>query len=229
MLAPPTKFPRDMSAYCGSKDDLTTDHIPPKSLFPKPRPSNIIAVPACRKCHFDTSEVDEYFRLMLLVREDVGEHPKAQANLDPIFRSLKRKEAEGLRKSFSQSIFMAELHSASGLYMGEHPAYKVDMNRIRSVIERIVRGLYFAETRNPLGRNNQVLVYTDEDLRKVPTDSLEKLGETILEPLAAMVPKGIDDNMFFYRHFIADENPSYSVWGMNFYGRVSFLCRTAPC
>jgi hypothetical protein len=227
MLAPPTKFPRDMCAYCGSKDDLTTDHVPPKSLFPKPRPSNIITVPACRKCHFDTSEDDEYFRLMLLVREDVGEHPKAQANLDPIFRSLKRKEAEGLRKSFSQSISMVELHTTGGLYIGDQPVYNVDMTRIPSVVERVVRGLYFAETCNPLGRNNKVLVYDDEYFLKRP-ESCKWAEKKIVLPLATIVPKGIDDNMFLYRHFIADENPSCSVWGMSFYGGVSFLCCTVP-
>ena len=37
--------------YCGNTEDLTKDHIPPKTLFPKPRPSNLITVPCCKNCN----------------------------------------------------------------------------------------------------------------------------------------------------------------------------------
>jgi hypothetical protein len=50
-------------AYCGSTSELTDDHIPPKNLFPKPRPENIITVKACKICVKDTSKDDEYFRM----------------------------------------------------------------------------------------------------------------------------------------------------------------------
>jgi len=37
--------------YCGKKLPLTKDHIPPKNLYSKPRPSNLITVPCCEKCN----------------------------------------------------------------------------------------------------------------------------------------------------------------------------------
>jgi 5-methylcytosine-specific restriction endonuclease McrA len=54
-------------AYCGSPTDLTRDHVPPKNLFPLPKPVNLITVPACKKCHSETSQDDEYFRVKILL------------------------------------------------------------------------------------------------------------------------------------------------------------------
>ena len=57
--------------YCGREAQLTSDHIPPKNLFPKPRPSNLITVPSCKRCNRSASKDDEYLRLVLVMREDV--------------------------------------------------------------------------------------------------------------------------------------------------------------
>jgi 5-methylcytosine-specific restriction endonuclease McrA len=60
-------------AYCGDVGIITRDHVPPKGIFPKPRPANLITVPACSKCHSQqTSRDDEYFRNTLNVREDLS-------------------------------------------------------------------------------------------------------------------------------------------------------------
>lgn len=50
---------------CGSTDDLTRDHIPPKCFFPEPRPVNLITVSCCRTCNQSYSEDDEANRLWL--------------------------------------------------------------------------------------------------------------------------------------------------------------------
>ncbi len=222
----PKNYPRDICAYCGSGDNLNSDHVPPKNLFQSPRPSNIITVLACPSCHSGTSKDDEYFRLKLCLRDDAGEHPKAQANWESIFRSLNRKEATGLRKSFLADFRPVHLHTPAGLYIGSRLGYDVDMTRIRRVVERTVRGLYFTEYCKPLGLNNAVKIYANEDLQNESADVLEELNQTILLPLAAMPPKVISDNVFFYRFHIASEKPVYSVWGLSFYTHVPFLCIT---
>ncbi|CAG1770649.1 hypothetical protein BAC3_01229 [uncultured bacterium] len=221
----PTNFLRDMCAYCGSRDNLDSDHVPPKNLFLKPRPTNIITVPACPVCHSGTSKDDEYFRLKLCLRSNASEHPKAKAIWNSIFRSLNRKEATGLRSSFLSDIRRVRLHTQAGLYIGSTLAHDVDVNRIRRVVERTVRGLYFAESCNPLGLSNEVSIYTNED---ISADKLDELNQTILTPLAAVAPKVIGDNVFLYRFHIENENPVYSVWGLSFYAKVPFLCFTGP-
>src|SRR5471030_1318304 len=86
--------------YCGATDDLSDDHIPPKNLFPKPRPLNLITVLACRvKCNGSASMDDEYFRHCLCMSEKVGRNPEAAKNRPAIFRSLENPKAPGLKKA----------------------------------------------------------------------------------------------------------------------------------
>jgi hypothetical protein len=51
--------------YCGINEANERDHIPPKSFFPEPRPSNLITVPSCSKCNRDYGKIDEIVRNLL--------------------------------------------------------------------------------------------------------------------------------------------------------------------
>jgi hypothetical protein len=189
----------------------------------------IAAVSACPSCHHSgTSKDDEYFRLKLCLRNDAGEHPKARANWDSIFRSLNRQEAVGLQKSFITDFRAVQMHTSAGLSIGRRLGYHVDMTRIRKVVERTVRGLYFVESCRPLGLGNGIRIYANEDLENESAEVLNELHKTILQPLAATSPKVIGDNVFSYRFQIISENPIYSVWGLSFYAHVPFLCLTGP-
>lgn len=118
----PKNLPRGICAYCGSSENLTDDHVPPKNLFRKPRPSNLISVPACPFCHSETSKDDEHFRIKVCFRDDAGDHPSANGNWDSIFRSLKREQAVGLRKLILSDTHYVQLKTSSGLYLGRRLA-----------------------------------------------------------------------------------------------------------
>jgi hypothetical protein len=228
MRAPPTAYSRDTCAYCGSKEDLNTDHIPPRNLFPRPRPSNLICVSACPRCHKNTSLDDEYFRMKLCLKDDIGELPTARANWDAIFRSLRRSQARGLKQSFLNDIREVNARTPSGLHLRKHLAFDVDLARIRKVVRRIVRGLYFAEAGTPLGSGAEVDVHCNEDLEDQDARLLEDLKETILMPLAAQVPTLIGEGVFSYRFYIAEPDPEFSVWALTFYEYLPFLCLSGP-
>lgn len=53
----------DRCFLCGTTGNLTREHIPPKNLFPKPRPSNLHTVPCCEPCNNGGSKEDEYLRV----------------------------------------------------------------------------------------------------------------------------------------------------------------------
>lgn len=224
----PKGYPRNVCAYCGGSDRLTKDHIPPEQLFPSPRPANLITVSACQHCHSDTSKDDEYFRLKLCLKEDAGDHPSARENWPAIFRSLNKTEAVGLRKGFLGDLRTVQLRTPAGIYLGPRLSYSVDLGRIRRVVERIVRGFYFAERCVPLGLSKEVRVHTNEDIQQEPQEVLSELTKNILAPLAAQAPKIIGDNVFSYRFYVLEENPVHSVWGLSFYAAVPFLCFTGP-
>ena len=66
--------------YCGKIRTITDDHIPPSSIFAKPKPNNLITVPSCHYCNQGSSKDDEYFRLTLTIRKDVSQHPDVLMN-----------------------------------------------------------------------------------------------------------------------------------------------------
>ena len=79
--------------YCGYVGEMTSDHVPPQCLFGPPRPKLITV--RCWKCHKATTKDDEYFRLMLTMRDDVFDHGDVQKVLPAVFRSLQKKEQLG--------------------------------------------------------------------------------------------------------------------------------------
>ena len=75
--------------YCGRLNPTSVDHVPPRSLFAKPRPSNLVTVPSCEPCNIGASQDDEYFRLTIALRHDLDD-PDADAAMDAAVRSLSR-------------------------------------------------------------------------------------------------------------------------------------------
>ncbi len=215
-------------AYCGSADGLTDDHVPPKNVFPKPRPNDLITVPACATCVAGTPKDDEYFRLKLCMSEQVGTDANARRNRDTIFRSLQRPEAIGLKTAFVSDIRTVRLRTAAGLDVGTRLAFDVDLGRVFRVVERTVRGLFFHQTQRRLDANYDVRIFSDDTVTDNPADVLEELRDTILIPLAQKLPTVIANGAFHYRFHITDEDPNVSVWGLSFYQRVPFLGLTGP-
>jgi hypothetical protein len=81
--------------YCGSENDLTVDHVPPKLLLARPYPPNLLTVPACMTCNQSFQKDDEYTRTMLSIDVRAAKNPTAQSNLPAVLRSLQRPDARG--------------------------------------------------------------------------------------------------------------------------------------
>jgi hypothetical protein len=161
------------------------------------------------------------------MRNGVVSNPDAHNTWNVVLRSLSRSQATGLRKQVLSDFKFINLQTRSGIYLGKRIGYEVDTNRIRSVVQRIVRGLYFIESGNPLGLENDVRVFDEEDLQGQSSEFLQQLKQNILNPLSNLKPKIIGNNVFLYRFYIIKEKPLFSVWGMAFYGRVPYLTITA--
>ncbi len=108
--------------YCGCAKADTADHVPPKLLFPVPRPSDLITVPCCRACNSSFQRDDQYLRAALLLRRDIADEPEAQAIMEAFFRSLERPQSYGFGKSFFDTMHMAEFRTTGGIYTGRIPA-----------------------------------------------------------------------------------------------------------
>src|SRR3990172_12080089 len=122
-------------AYCGmSNVKVTRDHIPPATLFAKPRPTNLIRVPACEKCHdSQTSLDDEYFKLIMSARIDTHEHPDARKGWKKELERLRNPFRQGLRNLFISRFGTIDLYTKAGLYIGKTGVMKdVDIARLCS-------------------------------------------------------------------------------------------------
>lgn len=219
---------RDRCVYCGSKSKLTRDHVPPRSLFGTPPPENLITVPACTTCHSGTCKDDEYFVSHLALREEAYQNSHARDATQRFMRSLVKREQSGLRKAFFKNLFEVPHITPAGLYLGKRGGFNVDLVRLSRVAARIVRGLFYHETKNRLPRNCNITAWAEDGLVDLPSDVAESLRQTIVLPLLGQPVKSIGTGTFEYRYQLDRDEPYASGWLLSFYGSTAFLCLTVP-
>ena len=201
---------------------MTKDHIPPKSLFAKPRPNNLITVPCCLDCNQRWTMHDEYFKLMLLMRGDVSSHPEAIRLQPSIIRSVYRPEMNGLLRSIGEGITEVELHTRSGIYLGPATAYKVWLERLSAVGARIARGLFYHEKGYALPGEYAVIGVTEPFANAPNPDDLSQRMAAVL----SVEPKIFGKGVFSYQAYFIKTNPNLSQWYFEFFETVSFFCIT---
>ena len=144
--------------YCGTRGVVTSDHVPPKCLFPPVTRVNLITVDACSVCHDEFKLDDEYFRVTLAIRDDLPDGPEAQFLREQTKKTLRNPAAYGFGAAIRAATSKVERHSAGGIYLGKVTALKVDAVRVTRTAERIVRGLYGKFFRSPLPATYDVTV-----------------------------------------------------------------------
>jgi len=129
--------------YCGRTAKLTKDHIPPRRLFGKLPVAQLITVGCCSDCNKAASKDDEYFKLNLALKNEIREEPDVQEIIPSVLRSLQREEARGLRTTFFSGVEEIELKSADGLFVRHRATFRVDLERLSRVPNRVVKGLFW--------------------------------------------------------------------------------------
>lgn len=209
--------------------ETSNDHIPPKNLFPSPRPSNLITVPSCKECNQKASDDDEYFRLVLSIRSDTSEHPDVSKNMDKLIRSLQKPEKKGFRGLLLDSLSRVDSYTPAGIYLGKTDACLVNMKRVNDVIKRITRGLFYKEKGRRLPDNYIVWACCIENIiyehpQLLPTFMMKDI---IISTLQSK-PLIIGNNVFkYWCKFVIDEENS-SALVLSFYNKVYFLSLTMP-
>lgn len=216
--------------YCGSKEKLTHDHIPPKNLFPRPRPSNLITVPSCRNCNNTISEDDSYFRDMVIMRHDAGDHPEAKKVFNKsVFKSLKRSQSKRYTQRLINSIYDVSLYTEAGIYVGRRGAYNPDYDRLYRVTSRVIKGLYWFNQGVALPDYCLVKCYNDSELDNIThQDTLDRFvnlyGPIMREPANENIGNGV----FEYWFRSATDVDHTTAWVLRFYESVVFCCFTRP-
>jgi len=201
--------------YCGRERFLTRDDVPPKNLFPKPRPKNTITVPACEECNGSYKLDDEYFRLVIADANDPRLSPENSNHL----LEAKRKLFSARKIGAAKGLLLDRLDRRNGLLT-------VDWPRVERVVERIVRGLFFHRVGVRLRDTYAVFIWSD--WLKQGTEhgadrrtALEEFHRSFLDP-----PTRIGNEVFEFR-FLGDNVDRYgSAWHLLFYGHRSFIAAT---
>lgn len=204
--------------YCQTVGPLTDDHVPPKLLFPKPRPSNLVTVPACFPCNNGASLDDAYFRLNISLRENAGEHPEAEQIWKAALKDLSRDEAAGLRELFFDDMRRGYAKT------GNPRAYSPDTKRLLRVMSRTAKGLYFAHTGVAIPRNTMAFALSDERVAASPqADFRAQVGNVSAALRAAPIKIG---GAFEYAYKLFSEEPYASVWALRFFDDSEFIVMT---
>jgi hypothetical protein len=205
----------DICAFCG-EPAVTDDHVPPKCLFPKPRPGNLITVRACKTCNEGTKLDDEYFRDATLTGIDEQRFPEAMAlSLRKIEDMGTDPKKRGYGWATYQSVRNVEVHTEAGIYIGDAGARELDLDRMRKTIEKCVRGLYFHHYQERIPDGYE---FTIEHHQHLKPDAIEEIHSRF----AGRPIRGIGNGAFIYA-FMRVQDTHQSMWLLEFYARHSFI------
>lgn len=202
--------------YCGSRKDLTRDHVPPKCLFATP-PQNAITVPSCQECNQEASKDDEYFRQNLAARRDVGDHPEASKVMEKTYRSLRRPEAQGLKRSFLNNVDFFYFVNEMG-FIEPGAGYFPDRERLGRVASRVIRGLFWHKINRRLPNHYEV----DASVVEQPQQISEQLANLCAEVLKED-PIALGKGVFKCWFKSTPEDKFTSLWILQFYNKIHFL------
>ncbi len=221
------KYSIGKCVYCGASSDLTKDHVPPKALFPKPRPK-LITVPCCRDCNSSFQRDDVYFSQMLIRREDLAKNKDIIKLIPNIKKSYLRPEQAAFTQSIQRNAIAVQKVTSSGLYIGTGVAYIVDERRIVNVIERITKGLFYNDKGYHLPFNYTIRCITEDYYSRLKIDEQQEINNKFIIPFTKINPKEIGENIFKYYVYFTEEDNNCSVWLFVFYKTVGFLGLTMP-
>jgi hypothetical protein len=193
----------------------TRDHVPPRGMFPKPLPTDLITVPSCHTCNSASSLDDEYFRLV--VSACSNDSPRSMVLLNQKILP-KAREKPLLAKRFLKSCARVPEFSPGGIYVGQARAVTFERQRIQVVVNKIVRGLFLQHTGQALGSNRIV-----EDFVCQP-----KLSPEVIERISCLpLFKVGDGTVFSYRYELPEPQGAESAWFPMFYNdAVLFIATT---
>ncbi len=212
--------------YCGERGPLSRDHIPPSNLFAQPRPTNLLTVPSCDRCNGAASLDDEYFRLAITAGIDPTQFPNEFDLSIQAIHKLGAPQKRGLAKTMLSNFRKKAIFTPAGLYLGEAGALSIDAVRIRRVVSRVVRGLFFHHFGKRLPSTHTIWIFSDWFTPNLPDRELFTEVQVVLDFLSSAEPREIGSGVFCYRHCILEEEPEGSIWWLCFYDHRRFLCST---
>jgi hypothetical protein len=216
-----------------SVDEITDDHLFPRSWYPSTTPKNLEKwkLPACLPCNREYGRIEEELRLKLAACLDpkseaaAGIWQKVRDSLNP---SKGRSPLDKFKRNLARKRFLAGVMPARKELL-EHTlpeldpnrpmgnlALRVDGRRLRKFIEKLVRGTIYLTEQRYIEADQEITVSL---LRREHEGELiqilEQSGELLERGLGIRIRKAVAHDGVTNALFVFD------VWGQfRFYGMV---------
>lgn len=204
----------DICVICGQEKACSRDHIPPKCIFPEPRPGDLITVPACAECNMKRSGLDEQFKIFLGLT--VGYHlDGGRSYRGPILRTLAHNRRQ--RSNILMSMRHVVIHDPT--VPASQPALAITVDRTAHdiVVERTVRGLYFHHTGRILG-----------DRYPLAVQWIRGLNDELFAMTKDLPTGTVGDSALVYKYDICPDDPSVTVWVLQFFQKTWSIVFSNP-
>jgi len=189
---------------CGIRQSIDREHVPPRNIFTKPRPSNLVTVPACSSCNNNTSQLDEEFRAYLSLKVGTSSHDSLDFWAKYAFPTIQSNAR--LKRQINEWTREVEVFSEAGLYLGNAPALFWEVKKHDLIIEKTIRGLYWKHYNDILGGQVKLRI---QWLRGLSDEIKEMLNRFRVERIGSA---------FIYAYRRADDLHQLSAWLLEFYG-----------
>ena len=213
-------------ALCASRPAVDREHIPAQTLFPKPRPHNMITVPACAECNGGTSLDDEYLRTYFALRVEERPTPSLARIREVASRGLTRPQHRGLQETFARSMSMGWVPAPGGTLLTLQMRMTPDLRRVLRVIRKHARGLFYHITERVLPADTKLIVLPDHRVARMPPQKQHAVDTWSKQSLAGV--RGNVGEVFGYALNVTIDNPNAFFMSLLFYKTFYYLVATRP-
>jgi hypothetical protein len=205
------------------------DHVPPKNLFEPQAQSQLLTVPSCRGCNNSASKDDEYFLVVMALRSDATLRPEHPNLWQKALRLLRRDRATGFRKRVVSDLKFVQPVTPTGLILPRVLSIPVEPYRVVGTVVRIVKGLYYHETKRRFPETHHIIPYDMLAYQQAPFERLRDAAQIFeLAGKLQKTPLKRVGRVFAYQWDSDPKQPANTRWLLNFFEGIRFVCLTLP-
>lgn len=196
-------------------------------MFPRPRPTNLLRVPACASCNRGFCLDDEYFALVMSVQQRAEGNRAASGASSAALKRLAERRGIPFTEKFLSTVRPVDLRTPAGLYIGRSLQYDVDLVRVTRTVRRVMRGLAFHHLgwRDPTG-----LEAFCAGIDAWPDSALEDsaLTGSIVRAVVSTPVRGDNPSVLRYWFTPVSDAPEVTIWVLQFYLALPFVGSLGP-
>jgi len=170
----------DPCYLCGVRPGISKDHVPPKTFFPDPARWQLRTVRACIECNRGASLDEEYVRDCLALvgyneaAQDLFWNATVRSIIEPRATLTRATKLDQIKRDIRQMT----IRTPAGLVLGHAPGLTMDMERVKRVVLKIVKGLHVLHvgTRIPNDADLHIGFEPPRDIVKMIRDSTTYYG-----------------------------------------------------